>query len=112
MARVQLVIPDEDRDRFAHQAQREGLSLSACLRAAARERLQRRQRSRPFRSPADLEAFFRECDGLDGPQTEPDWGEHLAAIDESRRRGVNDIKTFDRALAAASGEIDVGGIGA
>lgn len=88
MARVQLVMPDEDRDRYAHQAQREGLSLSAWLRAAARERLQRRQRSRPFRSPADLEEFFRECDDLDGPASEPDWEEHLAAIGKSRRRGA------------------------
>ena len=39
MARVQLVIPDEDRDRFVHQARREGMTLSAWLRTAARERL-------------------------------------------------------------------------
>ena len=90
MARVQLVIPDEDRDRFVYQARREGLSLSAWLRAAARERLEKRQRSRPFRSPADIEEFFRECDALDGPPAEPDWDEHLAAIVESRRRGATD----------------------
>ena len=90
MARVQLVIPDEDRDRFVHQARREGMSLSAWLRAAAGERLRRRQQSRPFRSPDDVEAFFRECDALDGPPSEPDWEEHLAAIDESRRRGATD----------------------
>lgn len=88
MARVQLLIPDEDRDRFAHQARQEGLSLSAWLRAAAHERLQRRRQSRPFRSPAELEEFFRECDTLDGPSSEPEWEEHLAAIDESRRRGT------------------------
>lgn len=76
MARVQLVIPDEDRDRYVHQARREGLSLSAWLRAAARERLDRRRRSRPFRSPADVGEFFRDCD------------EHLAGIDESRQRGA------------------------
>lgn len=88
MARVQLVIPDEDRDRYAHQARREGLSLSAWLRAAARERLDRRRRSRPFRSPGDVGEFFRDCDALDGPPSEPDWDEHLAAIDESRQRGA------------------------
>lgn len=90
MARVQLVIPDEDRDRFVHQARREGMSLSAWLRVAARERLDRRQQSRPFRAPAEIEAFFRECDALDGPPSEPDWDEHLAAIAESRRRGAAD----------------------
>ena len=36
MARVQLIIPDEDRDRFVRQARGEGLTLSAWLRAAAR----------------------------------------------------------------------------
>ncbi len=90
MARVQLVIPDEDRERYAHQARREGLSLSAWLRAAAQERLLRRQQTRPFRSPADVERFFRQCDALGGADTEPDWDEHLAAIDESRRRGATD----------------------
>ena len=88
MARVQLVIPDEDRDRFVHQARREGLTLSAWLRAAARERLERRRRSAPFSSRAEMEEFFRACDALDGPATEPDWDEHLSVIDASRRNGA------------------------
>ena len=54
VARVQLVIPDADRDRFGRQARREGLSLSAWLRAAARERTERRQRSAPFSSRPDI----------------------------------------------------------
>ena len=88
MARVQLVMPDEDRDRFVHQARREGLTLSAWLRAAARERLDRRQRTAPFSSPTEMEDFFRACDTLDGPASEPDWEEHLRAIDASRRAGA------------------------
>ncbi len=90
MARVQLVIPDEDRDRFVHQARREGMTLSAWLRAAARERLQERQHAKPFQSPKDLEEFFRACDRLDGPETEPHWGQHLDLINQSRRRGASD----------------------
>ena len=88
MARVQLVIPDEDRDRFVHQAHREGLTLSAWLRAAARERLEDRQRSELFESPAAMEEFFMACDTLEGPESEPEWDEHLSAIDESRRRNT------------------------
>ena len=42
MARVQLIIPDGDKARFVRQARREGLSFSAWLRAAARERLEAR----------------------------------------------------------------------
>ena len=67
MARVQLVIPDEDRDRFVRQARREGMTLSAWLRTAAYKRLLEQQVSRPFESPADLEEFFRGCDALEGP---------------------------------------------
>lgn len=88
MARVQLVVPDEDRDRYVHQARREGLTLSAWLRTAAQQRLRQQQRVSPFEGTADLEEFFRECDALDGPAREPDWEEHLAMIDESRRRGA------------------------
>lgn len=91
MARVQLVIPDEDRDRFAHQARSEGLTLSAWLRTAARERLEDQQRSEPFNSLGDLETFFDECDLLEGsaPEPEPEWEEHLAVISRSRQRGAS-----------------------
>ncbi|MXX36709.1 MAG: hypothetical protein F4Z85_01285 [Gemmatimonadetes bacterium] len=89
MARVQLVIPDEDRDRFVRQAQSEGMTLSEWLRAAACHRLEDQQRSHPFESPADLEEFFRSCDELEGPEREPDWQDHLTVIDESRKRLSN-----------------------
>lgn len=80
MARVQLVLSDEDRDRSSHQARSEGMTLSAWLRAAARERLEERQQIVPFESPAEIEGFFRTCDTLEGPEIEPDWHEHLAVI--------------------------------
>ena len=89
MARVQLLISDEDRDRFVHQARREGKTLSAWLRAAAHQRLEEQQRPHAFASPADLEAFFRACDALQGPAREPEWNEHLAVIEESRNRGIS-----------------------
>ncbi len=88
MARVQLVIPDEDRDRFVHQARREGMTLSAWLRTAARERLEARRRVQMFESPEDVEEFFRSCAALDGPEMEPDWSEHLRVMSESRARGL------------------------
>ena len=89
MARVQLLIPDEDRDRFVHQARREGTTLSAWLRTAAHQRLAAEQRSDPFETREDVEAFFQGCDAIEGPGTEPDWSEHLAVIDESRSRGAS-----------------------
>ena len=90
MARVQVVIPDEDRDRFVAQARREGLTLSAWLRAAARERLAARRSDEPFETAEDLAAFFRECDARAGPGREPDWEEHLATMRESKLRGLTD----------------------
>ena len=89
MARVQLIIPDEDRDRFVHEARREGMTLSAWLRAAGRERLKERQRVEPFESPTDLQAFFAVCDMLEGPEPEPEWGHQLEVIAESRRGGAS-----------------------
>ena len=88
MARVQLVMPDADRDRFVAQARREGLSLSAWMRAAARERLENRQRVTLFESPDDVREFFRYCASLEGPETEPDWSEHLSVMNESRGTGA------------------------
>ena len=65
------------------------MTLSAWLRAAANDRLAERQRSEPFESPADLEEFFRRCDELAGPESEPDWEEHLDVIAASRGRGTS-----------------------
>lgn len=89
MARVQLIIPDEELDRFVHQARREGLTLSAWLRAAGRERLKERQKVEPFESPADVRAFFAACDVLEGPESEPEWEDHLKVIAESRKSGAS-----------------------
>ena len=81
-----MIIPDEDRDRFVLQARGEGLTLSAWLRAAARDRLENRRRADRFTSPAAVEAFFSTCDALEGPECEPAWEEHLSVIAESRRQ--------------------------
>ncbi len=88
MARVQLVMPDSDRDRFVAQARSEGMSISAWFREAARERLESRQASELFGSPDDLEQFFQSCSALDGPAVEPDWSEHLSVIGGSRAAGA------------------------
>ena len=91
MARVQLIIPDEDKARFVQQARREGLSFSAWLRAAAHERLEERHRAQRFQSREDLQRFFAECDAREGPGVEPDWEKHLQTIHESKTRGLPDV---------------------
>lgn len=90
MARVQLLMPEDDHSRFVHQARNEGMTLSAWLRLAARERLARQSQAAGFRSVADVDAFFAKCDARQRPGVEPDWEEHLAVIDRSRRRGWPD----------------------
>lgn len=87
VTRVQLVVPDVDHARFVRQARREGMSLSAWLRCAAHDRLERATASSRIRTPEDLAAFFARCDALPGPPVEPDWEEHLAVMEQSRRRG-------------------------
>ena len=88
MARVQLVIPDADKYRFVHQARREGMSLSAWLRAAARDRLAEREKVKRFQSVDDVKAFFERVHAEAGPGREPDWEEHLAVINESKSKGL------------------------
>ncbi len=88
MARVQLVIPDADRERYVHQARREGMTFSAWLRAAADERFERQRHVTRFESVEDLREFFRRCDEREGNTPEPDWHEHLRTIEESRLSGL------------------------
>ena len=87
MTNVQTEISDTDRERFVRQARREGMTLSGWLYAAACERLENRHQAKPFASVADVMAFFRACDDLDGPEEEPDWSERLRVIEATRRAG-------------------------
>ena len=86
MTRVQLVIPDDDREHFVDQARRAGTFLSAWLRTAARESLEASQSVKRFESPEDDEEFLRSYAGLDGPETEPDWSDHLRVMNEVREQ--------------------------
>ena len=88
MARIQVIIPDQDRERFARQAKQEGMTFSAWLRTAAQARVEERRRR--FSAPAELEEFFSRCDALDGPATEPEWSEHLEVMRRSRTAGAAD----------------------
>ena len=84
MAKVRLIIPDEDRDRCVDQALREGMTLSAWLRAVSHDRLGQGFRRGVFDSPDTLAAFFHQCDLAAGTGPEPDWRKHLAEIDQAR----------------------------
>jgi len=91
MARVQVIVEIEERELFRSQAKRDGLSLSAWLRAAAHERLERsRKGGDSMHSREGLEAFFEDCNQRESEQgSEPDWEGHLSVIRESRGKGAS-----------------------
>ena len=93
MATIQFEITEEDRERFAKQAEREGMALDAWLISVARQHSP--QATAPagdqFRSVEELMAFLHECSANSGLEREPDWEEHLRNIEESRRQGLPEI---------------------
>ena len=99
MARVQFVVSSTDKERFETQAQREGMTLSAWLRAAAHARLANHlvapygwptetKDVKAFETDQDMRAFFERCDSEAGLEREPDWEEHLAVMNKSKSRGL------------------------
>lgn len=87
-SRIHIVVDEEDKERFRRQAEREGKSLSAWLREAARARLAE-CRPADLDTPERLRAFFDACDDRESAP-EPDWEEHLRVIERSARSGAPD----------------------
>jgi hypothetical protein len=85
--RVQVILEEEEKELFQSQARREGLSLSAWLRRAGEESLSARKVSSRIDTVEGLRAFFASCDQREKGH-EPDWDEHLAVIEGSKRRGA------------------------
>jgi hypothetical protein len=81
-ARVQVILDEKELSAIRARARRDGQSVSAWMRAAARTRLADAG-PRRFTTAADLKAFFRECDAREKGR-EPDWADHLATMERSR----------------------------
>ena len=88
-ARIHLVIDERERDAFRACAAAEGLTLSAWLREAARERLER-ERPMEIKTIADLDRFFAERAGAETGM-EPEWAQHLEVMGRSRRIGIEGV---------------------
>ena len=100
MAIIQIEIPDEEHERFLRRAEEDGLTLGAWLMESVRKQSNERKvhenrkvhepfaTSEPFKSVEELEEFFRYCDTLEGPDSEPDWEAHLKVINESKSSGL------------------------
>jgi hypothetical protein len=84
--RIQVVLGEEEREKFRRQAENEGLSLSAWLRRAGRERLAAQQRRR-ITTTRELKAFFKTGDKREQGR-EPDWAQHREVIKRSQASGT------------------------
>ena len=84
--RVQVILEEAERERFRQIAHDEGLSLSAWLREAGRQRADA-ARARKLRTVQDLRKFFARIDERE-QGVEPDWNEHEAAIERSIAEGA------------------------
>lgn len=86
MVRVQILLGEREREEFRHLARRQGMSLSAWLREAGREKAEARSSELRIRSKQALREFFAECDEREQGR-EPDWEEHRKVIERSKRAG-------------------------
>lgn len=82
--RVQVLLEEEEKELFVQEAQRAGMSLSAWIRDAGKERLKNRPARLKLETPDDLRVFFASCDSRQEGR-EPDWEEHLRVIERSKR---------------------------
>ena len=85
---MQVILSDEEKERFATEARRAGVSLSAWLRQAGINRLEADAKRRRM-SGRELERFFGRCRKRE-QGSEPDWEQHLSVIERSRRSGAAD----------------------
>ena len=90
MPRIQLILSDEERELFKAQAHREGKPLDEWLKAAARRRLGWTPPATRSGRIEDLDAFFRKCDEIPGPEREPDWEDFKEAYCAYNRPSVQD----------------------
>jgi len=86
--RIHIVLAEEEKSLLERAARNEGMSLSAWLRMAAREKL---EGTAPpsLDSEGELSAFFAECD-LREVGREPDWSAHMEVIEKSQGQGIPD----------------------
>ena len=87
MVRVQLVMPDADREEFLAQARREGMSFSAWIRAAARQRVEEKRKTHTYPTEEWLERFFAECAEKSASEPQLDWEEYKRILNEDTLRG-------------------------
>ena len=87
--RIQVIVEETEREAFRSVAEQEGMSLSAWLRQAGKDRLAAKTHHKTIRTTKDLRRFFKVCDSQ-GSGREPDWVEHKKVIARSQASGATD----------------------
>ncbi len=87
--RIHIVLDPAEKERFRRQAEREGKSLAAWIREAAREKLAADARRVSIQTVEELRAFYAACDRRETSR-EPDWEDHRRVIERSARSGGTD----------------------
>lgn len=82
MVRVQVLLTEEEREALRRRAERDGRSLSGWIREAAIWKLESVDEA--MASVEELRDFFSARQNEERGR-EPDWEDHLAVIDRSRR---------------------------
>ncbi|HUH14101.1 MAG TPA: ribbon-helix-helix protein, CopG family [Longimicrobiales bacterium] len=85
--RIHIVVDPSEKERFRLLAEREGKSLSAWLRDAARERAAAAASASALDTEQALRDFFAACDERE-VGTEPGWEHHRRVIEDSVRSGA------------------------
>lgn len=88
MTRIHIPLDEPEKERFRHQAEREGKSLAAWLRDAARDKLAAAQRRSAIETVDELRAFFAICTARE-TRREPEWNEHRRVIEGSIGSGAS-----------------------
>jgi len=84
--RIHLVLDAAEKERFRRMAVREGKTLSAWVRDAARDRAASMEALEGLETEEDLHRFFDACDARESG-CEPDWTEHEHVIQRSKTSG-------------------------
>lgn len=87
--RVQVILEEAEREAFRTIAEQEGLSLSAWLRQAGKDRLSAKTQQKTIRNSKDLRRFFKACDSQKVGR-EPDWDEQKKVITHSQTSGTSE----------------------
>jgi hypothetical protein len=95
MERIQVLLDPHERELFRRLARERGMSLSGWLRESGMRRAAEESRRTKLRSVEQLREFFAVCDARE-VASEPQWEEHLAVLDSSKRDGAGDVPAAPR----------------